>query len=197
MAAIGDVLTNHRFPSQRAAVEALSQAVSRVPGLRLCVRVHPQHAQKSARERLSWREFEMPGVLVLGPEDPTDSYALIERSRVVASYGSTVGLEATYWGRPSLMFARAYYDRLGVATQAEDIDQVEAFLRAPVTMPQSSALPVAAYFGRLGEPYRYYDADGLHRGSILGVYLDDTPLVRVARAIRDGLLALKPGHRPR
>jgi len=195
--AIGDELSNRDFPTQRLAVAALAAAVARVPGLRLCVRAHPHLAQKAARERRSWHEFRLPGVLVLGPEDPTDSYALMERSRVVASYGSTVGVEATYWGRPSLLFARAYYDRMGVATPAGWPGQIEAFLRDPVTLPQASALPYGAFWSRLGEPYKYYEADGLHRGSILGTYLDDSGPVRIAKKLRDGVLALKPGHRPR
>jgi hypothetical protein len=197
MVAIGDELVNHEFPTQKSAVSTLAEAVARVPGLRLCVRVHPHVALKSERERRSWREFQLPGVLVLGPEDPTDSYALIERSRVVACYGSTVGIEATYWGRPSLLFARSYYDRLGVTTRAESAAQVEAFLRSPVSMPRSATLPYGAFWVRLGEPYRYYDADGLHRGSILGTYLDDTPAVRAAKRLRDGLLRFKPGRRAR
>ena len=197
MVAIGDALANHRFPTQRSAIATLASAAAQVPGLRLCVRVHPHLAHKSARESRSWHEFRLPGVLVLAPDDPTDSYALIERSSVVCSYGSTVGIEATYWGRPSLLFARSYYDRLGVATQAEDRDQVHAFLRAPATMPADATLPYGAFFSRLGESYRYYVADGLHRGSILGVYLDDSLPIRAARRVRDGLLALKPGRRLR
>jgi hypothetical protein len=197
MAAIGDALSNRLFPTQRAAIATLASAVAQVPELRLCVRVHPHLAQKSSQEKRSWREFRLPGVLVLGPEDPTDTYALIERSRVVATYGSSIGIESTYWGRPSLLFARSYYDRLGVATQAESLEQVQAFLRHPVVLPQSATLACGAYFTRLGEPYRYYASEGLHRGSILGVYLDDSLPVRAARALRDGLLALNPGRRAR
>jgi hypothetical protein len=197
MASIGDALTNRRFPTQGAAIATLAAAVAQVPGLRLCVRVHPHLALKSSQEKRSWREFQLPGVLVLGPADPTDTYALIERSHVVATYGSSVGIEATYWGRPSLLFARSYYDRLGVATQAESLEQVQSFLREPVTLPQSATLACGAYFSRLGEPFRYYASEGLHRGSILGVYLDDSLPVRAARAVRDGLLALRPGRGPR
>ena len=102
---------------------------------------------------------------------------------MVCTYGSTVGIEATYWGRPSLLFGPSYYDRLGVAQMAGDAAQIRAFLREPVVFPQERTLPYGAFWETLGEPYRYYRAETLHRGSICGVYLDDSAPIRAARKL--------------
>jgi hypothetical protein len=189
MFAIADHYVNDRFPTQLDAIRALAEAARSIPGLRLCVRVHPHTGQKSRSDRAKWAKLDIPGVLLIGPGDRTDSYALIDRSRVVCTYGSTVGIEATYWRRPSLLLAPAYYDRLGVAQRAGDVDEIRAFLREPQVFPREATLPYGAFWALLGEPYRFYQADSLHRGRICGVYLDDSPAMRAARML------MRPGSR--
>jgi hypothetical protein len=195
MVAIGDSFVNESFPTQEGAIAVAARAVAKVPGMRLCVRVHPHVAQKGPADRRKWRELDVPGILLVHAEDEVDSYALMERSRVVMSYGSTIGIEATYAGKPSLLFSPSYYDSLGVCTMAEDEAQVTAFLRDPVTFPQSATLPYGAFWDSLGEPYVNYRPDDLHRGSILGVYLDDGGYVGLARRIAAPLKRLL-GMRP-
>ena len=194
MLAIGDALSSERFPTQLDAIRVLAQACA-AEGLRLCVRVHPHTSEKSRAEREKWQRLQLPGVLVIGPSDRTDSYALIDRSWVVSTYASTVGIEATYWGKPSLLFAPSYYDRLGVSEQALDLGQIRAYLREPEVYPRERTLPYGAFWKELGEPYRHYQAEGLHRGRICGVYLDDTLPMRAARGLLHSGKRLLGKHR--
>jgi hypothetical protein len=188
MIAIGDRFENVTYPTQESAIQALAAAVATIPGLRLCVRIHPHIALKSERDRRKWQALELPGVVVVGPSDKVDTYALIDRSKVVCTYGSTVGVEATYWGRPSLLFGRSYYDQLGVCTLAEDAAQIRSFLLHPTVSPQASALPYGAFWETLGTPYRYYRAETLHGGTICGVDLDSGPMIRAAKWLSARLL---------
>lgn len=181
MFAIGDTYRNVHFPDQRDAINTVAAACAKLPGTRLCIRVHPHVAEKSPADQMKWQAENFPGALVIGPRDPTDSYALLERSRVACSYGSTIGIEATYWGKPSLSFSPSYYDKLGVTELARSPEQVLAYCRDPVPFPRDATLPYGAFWELLGEEYRYYKADGLHRGSICGVYLDDAPVMRLSR----------------
>jgi hypothetical protein len=183
MQSIGDFNANIHYPTQMDAIEAVAEAVRQMPGVRMCVRVHPHTSIKSRADREKWARLRLPGVVVIGPGDPVDTYALIDRARVVCTYGSTVGVEATYWGRPSLLFGHSFYERLGVCEIATGPEQVLNFLRSPHTFPVERTLPYGAYWERLGQPYRFYRADNLHRGSILGVYLDDSTPVRVAKRL--------------
>jgi hypothetical protein len=183
MMSIGDRNRNTTFPTQLEAIEAVAAAVKDMPGTRLCVRVHPHTSLKSREDREKWARLQLPGVLVIQPDDPTDTYALVERAKVVCTYGSTVGVEATYWGTPSLLFARSHYDQLGVCEVATGGAQIAAFLRDPKTYPAERCLPYGAFWALLGEPYRFYKADTLHRGSICGIYLDDSRSVRTAKRL--------------
>ena len=42
-----------------------------------------------------------------------NSYKLIEKSSIVLSFGSTIGIEATYYRKPSICFGSAFYDKTG------------------------------------------------------------------------------------
>jgi len=178
--AIGDKYVNRAFPAQFDAIRAVEQAVRELPGHRLCVRMHPNIASKSGEQVAFWKSLAIPGGLVVGPDEDFDTYAILERARVACSYGSTVGVEATFWGRPSLLTGRSIYDRLDAAFEAAGMDDVRAFLANPRVAPRLGALMYGAFFARFGTRYRFYQPDDLFRGRIRGAYLDPL-LVRSLR----------------
>lgn len=178
--AVGDKYVNRAFPSQIDAIGAVEKAVRELPGHRLCVRVHPNIASKSEEQIAFWKKLSVPGGLVVGPEEDFDTYAILDRARVACSYGSTVGIEATYWGKPSLLTGRSIYDRLGAAFEAGDIDDIRKFLGNPVVFPRSAALMYGAFFARFGTRYVHYHPEDLFRGRICGAYLDSA-IVRLVQ----------------
>ena len=179
--AIGDKYVNRAFPAQIDAIRAVERAVQELPGHRLCVRVHPNVASKSEEQIAFWKNLSIPRGLVVGPDEDFDSYAILERAHVACSYVTTVGIEATYWGRPSLLTGRSIYDRLGVTFNAQGIDDIRAFLAQPRAYPKDGALMYGAFFARFGTRHRYYQADDLFRGRVLGTDLDSVG-VRALRA---------------
>lgn len=179
--AIGDKYVNRGFPAQIDAIRAVAEAVRALPGHRLCVRVHPNIASKSEEQIAFWRHLDIPGALVVGPEEDFDSYAILDRAHVACSYGSTVGIEATYWGKPSLLTGRSIYDRLGATCNAETIGEITAFLASPAAHPKLGALMYGAFFARFGTRYRHYRPDDLFHGRILGTELDPAA-IRLLRA---------------
>ena len=178
--AVGDKYVNHAFPAQIDAIRAVGRAVQELPGHRLCVRVHPNIVSKSEEQIAFWRSLSIPGGLVVGAEEDFDTYAILERAQVACSYGSTVGIEATYWGKPSLLTARSIYDRLGGAFEAGSIDDIRKYLGEPTVFPRPAALMYGAFFARFGTRYVHYRPDDLFRGRICGAYLDPA----IVRAIQ-------------
>ena len=179
--AVGDKYVNRAFPEQIDAIRAVEKALAELPGHRLCVRVHPNVATKSREQVAFWRGLKVPRGIVVAADEDFDTYAMLERAAVACSYGSTVGIEATYWRKPSLLMGRSIYDRLGATFNAEGIDDARKFLAQPVVYPQRGALMYGAFFARYGTPYQHYRADDLFMGRILGTYLDPWP-VRLLRA---------------
>ena len=80
---------------------------------------------------------EYPNVTVVPPDSMVSSYTLLFNAEKVVTFGSTIGIEAVYWNKPSVLLRGAYYMKLGGCyvpkTPAEAVELVKAEL-----MPQGS-----------------------------------------------------------
>lgn len=97
------------FSSQREAIEFLIEWVSDKENIELIIRIHPHISKKSKNDRTFWNNLSGKNVTLVKSDSPVDTYALIESSDLVLSYGSTVGIEAAYWGKPSVALCCAEY----------------------------------------------------------------------------------------
>lgn len=53
-------------------------------------------------------------ITVIPPESEISTYALMEACEKTVTFGSTMGVEATYWGKPSILLGRCMYENLDV-----------------------------------------------------------------------------------
>jgi Capsule polysaccharide biosynthesis protein len=91
------------------------------PELEFVIRAHPAESQipgKESRDRVTGfiqRQFSTlpPNVRLVAPEEPLDSYALVEIADIVAVYTSTIGLEAAAAGKPVCVAGRTHYGQRG------------------------------------------------------------------------------------
>lgn len=177
-AAVADAYEPGPWPDQLSAVQDLIVAHSAYTDLELVIRVHPHLVKKSAAERQRWAQLEQTGVLVIAPHEPVDSYALIDSAELVASYGSTIGMEAAYWGKPSILLGPCAYRGSGAVLEPADKREIEALLdsRRPLVAPQQErCLPYGHYFLTYGRKFRYYSPTSLSEGSFLGQRLGWDP----------------------
>ena len=186
LVAIGNEYRNKFFPTQSDALKSVYEVTENLTNLRLCIRVHPHVAKKSRNDKSAWDKLKLPGAIVIGPTEDIDSYALIERSKIVACYGSTIGVEATYWRRPSMLLGTSFYDKLDVATLVKNEDEIHEYCQRPVVHSIAGALIYGAYFRTFGEKFKYYEAGDLHRGEILGRNLDNSPQMRLVNLLING-----------
>lgn len=111
----------------------------------LTIRVHPAETKlpgKQTREPvgdLVRKHFPtLPAnVTVIGPDDPTSTYTLLERTDVVAVFSSTTGLEAALMGTPVLVAGTTHYQGKGFTRDAVDPADHRAALDALVADPSS------------------------------------------------------------
>jgi len=75
----------------------------------IIIRLHPNQ-ENALREKAKFMSLGMGRVVVIAPLEKVDTYALIDAADVVITFGSTVGIEATYWGKPSILCGPSLYD---------------------------------------------------------------------------------------
>ncbi len=79
--------------------------------LRMCPNLsNLMNAFRAECESLQHDRFE-----VVLPELPISSYDLLFSCDMVVSFASTIGIEAVYWGKPSVLLGSFFYQNLDVA----------------------------------------------------------------------------------
>jgi hypothetical protein len=99
-------------------------------GNSVVIRLHPNLLTKSKRLIKSWSSLEkIPGVHLIMPESPVDSYRLIKTSDLVVTCGSTIAMEAGYLGAPVLSIGSGIYDYLHAVKKITDPNQWDLILK--------------------------------------------------------------------
>jgi hypothetical protein len=63
------------------------------------------------------------------PESNANSYDLITFSNYVLTFGSTIGVEATYYGKPSILFGRSYYEDTNAVYVVKNLEELTNLLK--------------------------------------------------------------------
>lgn len=94
------------------------------------LRIHPNltNINYSYHTDLYKLQDNFPNIVVIPPDSQISTYSLLDVADKVITFGSTIGAEACYWGKPSLLVGMSYYRYLGlshyVASKEELIDAI-------------------------------------------------------------------------
>ncbi|MBM3124044.1 MAG: hypothetical protein FJZ87_03110 [Chloroflexi bacterium] len=141
-------------------LDLVQEEIRSHPETLFVIRAHPDElrVRKSSRETVAgWIEAkhvtELPNVVFIGPRESLSSYELIQRSKFVMVYNSTIGLEASLMGKPVLCAGRArftQYPTVFFPQTAEEVrNRMKAFLEA-------KAIFVPQEFVRNARRFLYY-----------------------------------------
>lgn len=130
----------------------------------LVIRVHPAETRlpgKRARDSLYsyLRSFELPpNVWVIGPDDPLDSYSLMNAADLGLVYASTTGLEMALTGTPVIVAGETHYRDKGftidVRSRNDFVSAIEqVLLDPPAFAPDLELARKYAYLFFFRAPY--------------------------------------------
>jgi hypothetical protein len=172
--AIGSEYQWEGWKDQFDAVTRLIGVVEDLEDVELVVRVHPNLLTKHRAERTRWMGVAegAHSVTVIAPESHIDTYALIDAADVVVTSGSTIGIEAVYWRRPSLLLGPSEYDELGAAHRVRSVEELRALLTEPsLPVDPETALAYGYHRATFGEPFTLYKPTAFSGGTFMGVEL--------------------------
>jgi hypothetical protein len=170
-ASVADAYKPGPWPNQMAAIQDLILAYRNFHDLELIIRVHPHLLKKSAISRKIWSNFDCLDIKVIGPDEKIDSYALIDSADIVVSYGSTIGMEAAYWGKPSIVLGPCAYRNFNAVLTPSNSIEIKSLISfsAQLQMPnRANCLPYGHYFLTYGRKFCYYKPESLSEGRFLG-----------------------------
>jgi hypothetical protein len=180
-AAIGDQFKWIGWNDQYDAVTQLINLAKDIQGVQLVIRLHPHLAKKSKEENIKWAALSelSKKITVILPSSEIDSYALIDHSNLVISAGSKAGIEAVFYGKPSVLLGPSPYDDLDVTYKAHDVKTLETLILDPALPLKNheNLLMYGYWWATHGDRFKYYVAESLSKGKFMGVNLQEKPLV--------------------
>ncbi len=151
------------FKDQKSAVIALSTIVKSL-GYYLVVRVHPNLRNKHIEEKKRWftvgKKIQKDGFYWISEEDTDSSYELVKRSSIVISAGSTIGVEAIYLDKPSLVITNSFFN--GIVPSIKLVDSKEALKSALsentsfLNINRSESYIYGAWLMNYGPEFKYF-----------------------------------------
>jgi hypothetical protein len=138
-------------------------------GVHVYLRIHPNLIGVNNRHTIALYDLRRNFFEIISPDDPVSTYALIKHANKVLTFGSTVGIEAVFWGTPSILAGRSYYQNLGGTYNPGSHEELISLLKADLPPKnKTAALVYGYYFNTFGIPFRYFRATGVAAGRFKG-----------------------------
>jgi hypothetical protein len=168
-AAIDEEWQNPLYPSQLDGLRRLRADLDRLPAnVHLYLRIHP-NLKGLAHELEPLVALAGPRFTVIPPDDPVSSYALLMNASTVLTFGSTVGIEAAYWGKPSVLAGVNWYRDFGSTYNPSNHEELLDLLSRPLEpLGKEGALVYGYYMLSYGERLSHYAPEGFTRGRFRG-----------------------------
>jgi hypothetical protein len=126
------------------------------PGL-LCIRIHPNSRSEKPNLQEQLEACVKQGfVRIIGADSPVDSYALIDASEKVITFGSAVSMEAAYCGKPTILLATGIFGPVDCVYHPKDRDEAVQLIVKPLEpRVTEDALKYGYYQSVYGRPLRH------------------------------------------
>ncbi len=166
------------FRDEIAVFKNLSVAFANDENYHFTLRAHPNIALNIGEQYYNLEKLKKDcpdNLTIVMPDDKVDTYELLAQADVViASLCTTVGVEATYEGKPAILLGKAVYQDLDVAYIPDSIAELIELLRKENLEPKpyENALKYGYCAATYGEDFKYYEPTGLFDGTFMGVNLN-------------------------
>lgn len=120
------------FGSQFEGIEYILSVMNDEPSYHFYLRIHPNLAniQFKYHTDLFLLPKKYKNLTVISGSEDISSYDLMDFSDKVVVFGSTIGAEAAYWGKPVLQLAGSFYYYADVCYNIKDKSEIKKCLKA-------------------------------------------------------------------
>lgn len=158
------------YEYQNQAIVQILEYYAQQPGLHFYLRVHPNLGKVDNVQMREIREMNFPNLTIIPPDSSVSTYDLIEACEKVIAFGSSTGIEAAYWKRPSILYGRAFYEGLGSVYQPKSFQELVLLIDLAdlQALSQEGALKYGYYMSTYGRSTRNFVFKGLKGSTYKG-----------------------------
>jgi hypothetical protein len=173
---VGPEWKNYLYNTQIEGIRKIVTDTSTHSDIHFYLRVHPNLSGLNNSEVQSIRELSFENLTVIEAESIISSYDLLFNCEKIISFGSTVGIEATYWDKPSIQLGHAYYNDLSVTYRPLTHElAIKLIIDQLNPKPKEGALIYGYFFNSYGIPFKHYSPTDLFNGEYKGKNIAKKP----------------------
>jgi hypothetical protein len=160
------------YKSQIDGIRQIINSLKNDLNIGIFLREHPNQKFRNSNFREQLKQLYAPNLHYISAESDVSSYKLLLKSNIVITFNSTMGIEATYWGIPSILCSNAMYENFNIAykpsTHDEAINLIKSDLR-PIS--KEDVFKYGYYHSLFGIDFQYYKPVDIWHGYFLNINL--------------------------
>lgn len=135
-AAIGNEWEDKLFPTQLKGIQYIFSCIDKYPNAEIYLRVHPNLKKIKYKYHTDlYRLASHPRIHVIPASSEVSTYALVDASDVIVSFGTSVGVEAAYSDKPVVLLGTTAYKGLGFCHEPKNLEEMEQNLFVDKLVP--------------------------------------------------------------
>jgi hypothetical protein len=161
-------LISKNWGKQSEALRRLIMVMAKHKELNLVVRMHPNLVIKSKEENRIWTnighelENSYDWITILSPTNETNSYDLIRESVGVITVGSTIGVEAAFLKKKSILIGRAFHEEMDITFNPSNENELQELLNFEpsnemLETKANNAMKYAVFHKFAGTRFKYFE----------------------------------------
>ncbi|MCS6809511.1 MAG: hypothetical protein NZ661_11965 [Candidatus Kapabacteria bacterium] len=166
---VSEEYQHHVYRNQLDGIQTIVGALQQYEDYHVYLRIHP-NLTTIEHELRPLLQLHSDNLTIILPNDRTSTYALIEHADKVITFGSTVGIEAPYWGKPSILGGKALYQNLGSTYNPNTHEELMALVLNKELAPldKKGALQYGYFYNSFGIPFQRYVGETFFSGTYNG-----------------------------
>jgi len=144
------------FGDEIRAIESICSYYKNDKNKIFILRIHPNLKYLRNTQNRELQELKrIENLIVIEPHSPILSYSLLDISDKIITFGSTIGVEACYYGKPIICLGMAYYKYIEVAYSPKDEKELYSFIseRQLEPKPKQNTLLYGYWAKTFGNPF--------------------------------------------
>ncbi|HEY6976146.1 MAG TPA: hypothetical protein VH396_07640 [Chitinophagaceae bacterium] len=157
------------YKDDNDGIEKLVAAFEHDETIHFYLRVHPNLKNQKNTQLKQIEEIgkKYKNITVINAEEEVDTYELMDKCDKIISFGSTTGIEAVYWNKPSILLGRAFYESLNCIYKPASHEKAIELINEPALSPfnQQEALKYGYWCLNMGIPFQHYTPTAVRKGN--------------------------------
>ena len=157
-AAIDDSYNLKFYKNQYDGIKNIIQSMeSKKDTHHIYLRIHPNYANNNDPSLDDLLNLNAENLTIIGPRSNVSSYKLMEKADKIVTFFSTIGCEAVYWGKPTILLGNTFFKTLkGFYLPESHVDCIQLLMKPLKSLDNEGSIMWGYYVETFGKKYKYY-----------------------------------------